>query len=242
MRKLSSAAIDLSLVLGSIIVFLLFCEFIVFRFVWLASDAPRLDFVNDLVRYAPHQQGVWRVRNEVAAPFRINGQGWNSGIGDYLIERRVGTARIALVGDSYVEALQVAGTDSVAEALGRTLTQAGRPTEVYGFGISGAPLSQYVHMVEREAVRFRPDWIVVVVIHNDFDESYLFKQGRYTSSFMKFRVEDAKVTGELAPTPWRPGAIEIVAADRYRALLPLPLADAAAGHRRFVVATSGRRR
>ena len=65
-------------------------------------------------------------------------------------------------------------------------------------------------MVEREAVRYRPDWIVVIVVHNDFDESYQFKQGRYTSSFMKFRVADGKVTGELPPTPWYPGAIEIL--------------------------------
>ena len=210
MRKLSSAAVDLSLMMGSIIVFLLFCELVVFRFVWLASDVPRLDFVNDLVRYAPHQQGVWRVRDEVAAPYRINSQGWNSGVGDYLVERRAGTARIALVGDSYVEALQVASSDNVTGALGRILTQSGQPTEAYGFGISGAPLSQYVHMVEHEAVRYRPDWIVVVVVHNDFDESYLFKQGRYTSSFMKFRVADEKVTGELMPTPWQPGAIEML--------------------------------
>jgi hypothetical protein len=27
---------------------------------------------------------------------------------------------------------------------------------------------------------------------------------------VKFRVEDPKVTGELAPMPWRPGAIELL--------------------------------
>ena len=208
MQKLRAIAVNLAVLAGSIVVFLALCEFVVFRFVWLASDAPRLDFVGDVIRYAPHQQGVWRLRDEIAAPYRINGQGWNSGAGDYNIERRPGTTRVALVGDSFVEALQVASSDSLAEALGRTLTQGGRPAEVYRFGISGAPLSQYVHMVEREAVRYRPDWIVVIAVHNDFDESYRFVQGRYTSSFMKFRVADGKVTGELAPTPWRAGAVE----------------------------------
>jgi lysophospholipase L1-like esterase len=209
-RDDNAGAIDLSLMLGSIFVFLLFCEFVVFRFVWLASDAPWLDFVNDVVRYAPNQQGVWRIGDEIAAPYRINGQGWNSGTGDYAIARNPGIARVALIGDSFVEAMQVASTASLAATLAPALSRSGRPTEVYRFAISGAPLSQYVHMLDREAVRYRPDWVVVVVVHNDFDESFQFKPGRYTSSFMKFRVEDAKVVGELPPTPWRPDSIELL--------------------------------
>jgi hypothetical protein len=198
-------AINLSLSLASLLVFLLFCEVVVFRYIWLASDAPRLAYANEIVRYAPNQQGVWRLRNEVTAPYRINAQGWNSGAGEYARERRAGIARFAVVGDSYVEALQVANSASVAEMLGRALGEKGMRTEVYRFGMSGAPLSQYVHMVEREVAGYRPDWIVVSVVHNDFDESFRFVQGRYTSSFMKFSVEDGKVAGELPPTPWRPG-------------------------------------
>jgi hypothetical protein len=205
MPRFRDIAINLSLTLASVLVFLLLCEFVVFRFIWLASDAPRLAYANEVVRYAPNQQGVWRLRNEVAAPYRINAQGWNSGAGEYMRERHTGIARIAVVGDSYVEALQVAHNASFAEALGRALGESGARTEIYRFGMSGAPLSQYVHMVEREVVGYRPDWIVVSVVHNDFDESFRFVQGRYTSSFMKFRMEDGKVAGELPPTPWRPG-------------------------------------
>jgi hypothetical protein len=204
MRRFRDIAINLSLSLASLLVFLALCEFVVFRYIWLASDAPRLAFANDVVRYAANQHGVWRLRNEVAAPYRINAQGWNSGTGDYTRISGAGTTRIAVVGDSYVEALQVVHTDSFAEVLGRKLGEGGR-AEVYRFGISGAPLSQYVHMIEREVVGYRPGWIVVSVVHNDFDESFRFVQGRYTSSFMKFRIAEGKVTGELPPTPWRPG-------------------------------------
>lgn len=206
MRRLRDIAINLSLVLGSVLAVLAVCEFVVFRFIWLASDAPALDFVDEVVRYAPGQQGVWRVTDEIAASYRINAQGWNSGVGDYVRERRGGTARVAVVGDSMVEAMQVASTDSFAEVLGRAMQERG-PAEVFRFGMSGAPLSQYVHMVERVVLGYRPDWIVVLAIHNDFDESYRFVQGRYTSSFMKFRIEDGKVIGELPPTPWRPGQV-----------------------------------
>lgn len=210
MRRLRDIAINLSISLASVVLFLTLCEFVVFRFVWLASDAPRLDYVAGVVRYAPDQQGIWRVRDEIAAPYRINAQGWNSGVGDYVRARRAGVTRIALVGDSFVEALQVPYTDSAAEVLARTAAKDGLAADVYRFGISGAPLSQYVQMVEHEVVGYHPDWIVVCVVHNDFDESYRFLQGRYTSSFMKFRVEGGKVTREVPPTPWQAGLVEML--------------------------------
>ena len=194
--------------LVSIMVFLAFCEFVVFRVVWIASDVPANAFVDAVVRYAPNQRGVWRVRDEIAAPYRINAQGWNSGIGDYAVARRPGVARIAVVGDSYVEALQVPYDSSLGERLAPELGGAGHPVEVYRFGISGAPMSQYLQMIEHEAVHYRPDWVVVLIVHNDFDESYKFKAGRYTSSFLKLRVEAGKVVGEIGPLAWRPGALE----------------------------------
>ncbi|HYU13952.1 MAG TPA: SGNH/GDSL hydrolase family protein, partial [Stellaceae bacterium] len=152
--------------------------------------------------------GVWRVRDEIAAPYRINAQGWNSGIGDYVAARRPDISRVAVVGDSYVEALQVPYDGSVGERLAATFGEAGEQVEVYRFGISGAPLSQYLQMVEHEVVRYRPDWVVVLLVHNDFDESYKFKLGRYTSSFLKLRVEGGKVIGEIPPVAWQPGAVE----------------------------------
>ena len=208
MGRLRSLAANLALSVASIAVFLAVCELVVFRLIWPASDVPENDFVDGVVRYAPHQSGVWRVRDEIAAPYRINGQGWNSGIGDYAIQRRAGVRRIAIVGDSYVEALQVAYDRSLGERLAADLAAGGNAPEVYRFGISGAPLSQYLQMIEREVVHYRPDWIVVLIVHNDFDESYKFKTGRYTSSFLKLRVEEGRVVGETPPVPWRPGALE----------------------------------
>ena len=210
MNRLRNVALNAAVVVGSVAVYLLVCELVVFRFVLAASDVPANDFVDDVVRYAPRQTGIWRVRNEIAAPYAINVQGWNSGAGDYVAERRDGVARVALVGDSFVEALQVPYDRSVAERLARELSVARAPAEVYRFGISGAPLSQYLHMVEREVARFRPDWIVVLIVHNDFDESFTVVPGRYTSSFLKLRLQDGRVIEEIAPSPWRPGPAEVL--------------------------------
>jgi hypothetical protein len=208
MKRLRAVAANLALSLASIVGFLLVCELVVFRLIWPGSDVPANDFVDGVVRYAPHQEGVWRVRDEIAAPYRINGQGWNSGIGDYAIPRRPGISRIAVVGDSYVEALQVAYDRSLGERLAADLAAVGSAPEVYRFGISGAPMSQYLQMIEHEVVHYRPDWVVVLIVHNDFDESYKFKTGRYTSSFLKLRVEEGRVVGETPPVTWHPGALE----------------------------------
>lgn len=201
--------INLAVSLGSVVVFLLFCELVLFRFVLPASDVPRNAFVNDVVRYQPGQSGVWRVRDEIAAPFRINAQGWNSPLPDYPIERKPGVTRVAFVGDSFVEALQVPFDKSFAEVVGARLAATG-PVEIQRFGVAGAPLSQYLQMLEREVVQRHPDRVVVTLVHNDFDESFVFKPGRYTSSFLKLKIEGGKVVGEVPPEPWHAGWLEFV--------------------------------
>jgi hypothetical protein len=207
--RLRNGLINLAVSAGSVVVFLLFCELVLFRFVLPASDVPRNAFVNEVVRYQPGQSGVWRVRDEIAAPFKINAQGWNSPLPDYPVERKPGTSRLAFVGDSFVEALQVPFDKSFAEVVGARLAIAG-PIEVQRFGVAGAPLSQYLQMVEREVVQRRPDRIVVTLVHNDFDESFVFKPGRYTSSFLKLKIEGGKVVDEVVPEPWRAGWLEFV--------------------------------
>jgi len=207
MHRMKDLAINAALVAASLAVGLLLCEFVLFRFVFLASDVPANTFGNGLVRYVPNQSGIWRVENEIAAPYAINAQGWNSGVADYVLARTPGVARVAVVGDSMVEAMQVPHDRSIAERLAVELSRDGKRTEVYRFAVSGAPLSQYLYMVEREVLSYRPDWIVVVMTHNDFDEMFQFVQGRYTSSFLKLRVADGKVE-EIAPVPWKAGLAE----------------------------------
>src|SRR5215475_677394 len=208
MFRLKHIAGNAALMLGSILITLLFCEFVLFRVVLKPSGVAADGLATDVVRYAPHQTGIWRVRDEIAAPYAINAQGWNSGVGDYSIPHKPGAIRVAVVGDSYVEAMQVPYDRSIAEHVAADLSREGHPVEAYRFAISGAPMTQYLHMIEREVVTYRPDWIVVVLVHNDFDESYQFVQGRYTSSFMKLRLVDGKVVEEIPPTPWHPTAAD----------------------------------
>jgi len=200
---LSRTLANLTLTLASLAVLALLLELVVFRFVLIPSDVPGNVFVDGLVRLEPGDRGVWRVRDEIAARFEVNRQGWNSGVGDYRRARTPGTLRVAVIGDSYVEALQVDADRSLAEQLARELAGAGVAAECFRFGISAAPLSQYLHMLERAAIAYRPDVVVVVLVHNDFRESYRGTGGRYASSFLKLRVRDGAVRGEIPPAPYR---------------------------------------
>jgi hypothetical protein len=57
------------------------------------------------------------------------------------------------------------------EVIERELTRAGVAAEVLRFGMDGAPLSQYLHVLRHEVRAFKPDVVLVQLIHNDFDES-----------------------------------------------------------------------
>ncbi|MDH3659472.1 MAG: GDSL-type esterase/lipase family protein, partial [Alphaproteobacteria bacterium] len=210
MTRRKAIAANLCLVVGSVAVFFLLLELVVFRFVLPATDVPQNAFIDGTIRLEPHQQGYTRSANGRAARYVVNAQGWNSAHPTYRPERVDGEKRIALIGDSFVEALQVPYDESLAERLESRMIEAGQPTEVYRFAVSGAPLSQYLHMLEQEVARYAPDLVIVVIVHNDFDESFLFKPGRYTSSFLKLKMEGDRVVDELAPAPFEPGWIEMV--------------------------------
>ena len=179
---------NMGLVLLSVSLVFVFLEGIVFRYFLLASDLPMLA-ENDggLLRYQSSQSGTYRIKDEIEARFNINQQGWNSP-SDYSRNREEDLKRIVIIGDSYIEALQVDATSSVAELLEQELTD--QHVQVYRVAMSGAPLSHYVYMLREEAVEYKPDLIIINLVHNDFDESFGLAEGTYTESFATYGVDD----------------------------------------------------
>jgi hypothetical protein len=196
MSKRTDLLRSLLLVPASLLALLLASE-LFFRFVLPAPDIPQPAFIHDLLRHQPGQRGVYWA-GDVRAPFTINVQGWNSAHPDYPAERTAGQ-RIAIVGDSYVEALQVPPDQSLAEGLEREL---GAGTEVFRYGMSGAPLSQYLHMARKAALPAKPDVLVVLLVHNDFDESWRELPGMYTGSFLRLRLKPGGSLEEIPPAPY----------------------------------------
>ena len=103
---------------------------------------------------------------------RTNSHGFFSEV-EYLAA--AGEPVLALIGDSYVEAMQVANANALDGVLRRRPERHG---EIYSFGVSGAPLSQYLAFADYARRSVAPAAMVFVVVGNDFDESH----ERYRSS------------------------------------------------------------
>ena len=187
-----------SLILGSLLLSFLLAELLIFRVIFFAPDVPTLRFEHGVIKYAPHQEGTFRIRDEVSGHFRINGDGWNSTHYRYLsFNERSGRSLIAVIGDSYIESFQV----DVEKSYGEIVEASLKVPLVYRFGISGAPLSQYLQMLRNEVLPLRPTLIIINLVHNDFTESFKFTPGVYTSSFLKIRLTPGGIT-EIPPTPY----------------------------------------
>ncbi|HAZ09616.1 MAG TPA: hypothetical protein DCY56_00710 [Candidatus Omnitrophica bacterium] len=189
----------------SIIIFVLFFEFVVFRTMLPASDMPYRSVITsseDVARFAyihgMYDKGVYR-KGEIKARYNINKEGWNSN--KEYIEQKSDKIRIAVIGDSYVEALNVDADKSLAEVLeAAAIKEIGNKVEVYRFGFGGAPLSQYFQMMRYVKKKYNPDAIIIIIVHNDFIES-IKGFGEERGDFLKFTKKDG-LWVEVEPKPY----------------------------------------
>ena len=101
---------------------------------------------------------------------------------------------IAVIGDSYVEAMQVKNKDAFHAILDKGLLS----HDVYPIGISGSPLSQYIAFSRYAAEQFSPELYVFLIIENDFDES--FKKVKNAPGFHYFNETEEVTLVEYDPS------------------------------------------
>lgn len=124
---------------------------------------------NPIARCEPNRTVRWSafwnfsMRNVV----RVNNYGFISDIDYDPHDRR---PLLAIIGDSFVEAIVLPWPQTGAARLHQRLEDRGR---VYAFGKSGAPLSQYLAYAEYVKQAFQPAGLIIIVVGNDFDESLL---------------------------------------------------------------------
>ena len=195
----------LLLALASVLITALVLE-VVFRTAIPASDEPfaYFDAPEELLRYdaTRHREGTYSVGPlaRSLSHWHVNNCGWNSDI-DYLPRESRTLPLLAIIGDSFVEALNVDTDRSLAARLRQRLV--GR-YDVYSFGMSGAPLSQYLQEARYVRRRFHPEVLVFVLIHNDFHES--FRPQSVHPHFLHVRKAGAGFAEE-DPEPYRPNTI-----------------------------------
>lgn len=170
-------AAGLGLSLASLIVIFCILE-AVLRFLPV-NEGLRTLAVNSedpVLRFTPNRDVLWSkfadfsMRNRV----HVNNAGFVSDI-DY--DPKAKGPLLAVVGDSYVEALMVPWAKTLH---GRLAERMSGGLRVYSFGASGAALSQYLAYARHARDAYHPAKGLVVVIGNDFDESlpeYKFSPG-----------------------------------------------------------------
>jgi hypothetical protein len=124
---------------------------------------------NPVARLAPHREFVfskgWNFA--IVARKRTNNYGFLS---DEDYARDGPRPLIAAIGDSYVEAMQVANAEAFPALLARRLEGRGR---VYPLALSGTALPSYLAYASYAADELAPDALIFSIVGNDFDESLL---------------------------------------------------------------------
>lgn len=157
------------LVVVSTLVALLVAEFAVrwLRPQPLASVArsDRLGWI-----HPPNSDFVYE-RQEFRMPVHYSSAGLRDR--EFPFHKPPGTVRVAWLGDSFVEGLQVP-LDSCAakrvEAALNILAPPGVRFEVLNFGVSGYGTCQQLLLLEDLALRFEPDWVLSQYYANDLDD------------------------------------------------------------------------
>ena len=115
----------------------------------------------------------YNAMSEYDQPIRINEMGLRSpdGIG---YAKPAGVYRILVLGDSYVEALQVSLAESFPQQLAQKLAGAGLQVEVVNAGVSGWGTDQQLLWLRSEGVKYAPDLVLLAVYPgNDFMNNYM---------------------------------------------------------------------
>jgi len=141
---------------------------IALRFLPVRSDMlpEPVNAAQPIFRFAPDRDYVYSLGGDFsnANRGRVNKAGF---VNDLEYAEDDPRPLLAVVGDSFVEALMV----PYAETIQGRLQSRYPDGRVYSFGASGAPLSQYLIWAEFAARRYKADGLVVVVVGNDFAES-----------------------------------------------------------------------
>jgi len=145
------------------------------RFLPVCDPTRRLP-VNDgnpILRFEPNRTFIWSQgwNFELVNEVHVNNFGF---VNNHDYSSHNANPVFAIIGDSYVQAIMVPFPETV---MGRLQRDVGDDADIYSFGVSGSPLSQYLAYADYVREHFNPRALAVAIIGNDFDESlYKYKQ------------------------------------------------------------------
>lgn len=124
--------------------------------------------------HRPGFHGRYRsLRGEFDTEVTLNSRGLRDR--EYSISKPPGTFRILVLGDSMVEAAQVALDETFVKLVEQRLNQTnGHPFEVLNAGVASfSPALEYLFLKTR-GLEFQPDVVIVVFFANDVTDDYIY--------------------------------------------------------------------
>ncbi len=178
-------------IVGNIIVFLVSMLLFLIAFeLYLRINPVKPDFYAEdtLIdwKLKPNIAGTYATK-EFSASYQFNAEGFNDE--NHQVKKGNGTFRIAIIGDSFVEGLQVAFSGKFSQLLEARLQQKGLHAEVLDFGISSTGTTSQYLILKNYALKYDPDLVVLVFFAGndlaendpafDYDTGVLSKEKTY---------------------------------------------------------------
>lgn len=198
----------LSLVfLGLVLAFILLELFVRILFNFLpANDLPTYGIYQEHhpiigQKLIPNSEGVWN--KEGFSKVEINSQGWNDFERQY--NKPPNVMRVAIVGDSFIEALQVPKTDSVGSKLESWLDVNCKGQfdqfkyEVLSFGASGWGTSQMHVAIENEIIKYDPDFVILAFYPGNDLKNNIYEL-ELNSNRPYFKIENGSLIQSVFPS------------------------------------------
>jgi hypothetical protein len=153
----------------------------------------------------------WNGRNPYCIEFRVQVATNSFGFRDRprQREKRAGAIRVAVLGDSFIEAIQVPMTETATalleDALARRFPDV--PIEVMNFGVSNYGVGQYLLQYDAYVRAFDPDFVVVFASYLNFSRTL---QRELSSRLQAFYALNVRPSFEIGP---RGELVHVPAAD-----------------------------
>jgi hypothetical protein len=153
-------------------------------------------------RRGPEQTGRMIFGNFIDTRYHFNAQGWNDPR-DYVIAKPAGTRRVAVLGDSFVEAVQVNLGESFVAVAERATNRPDRPAEWYNFGNSGWGTAQEYEVLRHYALDYHPDVVILLFDQNDLADCSPYLNP-IESQFATYCLDEHDELSLLPPAYWEP--------------------------------------
>ncbi len=102
--------------------------------------------------------------------FKTNAQGFRNHV-DFTYEKPPNITRVVALGDSHTQGHECHQDYTYSAAIQKYLNLRQQPTEVINTGVSGFSTAEALLLLEREMLRYHPDYVILGFFANDFEDN-----------------------------------------------------------------------